>query len=171
LPTWRPNTARRWASFPSTTPPSTTSRPPGRTAVEIDAFASYFKAQGLYGVPKAGDIDYTKVVTLDLSSIKASLAGPKRPQDRVELGALKKTFTDLFSKPVAENGFGQAADKLNRRYSTRPGRPGPPSPTKRRRFRMVRRPATSWRWSTTIRHPTAWQALPPSTPRSATAMC
>ena len=72
----------------------------GRTAVEIDAFASYFKAQGLYGVPKAGDIDYTKVVTLDLSSIKASLAGPKRPQDRVELGALKKTFTDLFSKSV-----------------------------------------------------------------------
>jgi aconitate hydratase len=96
----------------------------GRTAVEIDAFASYFKAQGLYGVPKAGDIDYTKVVTLDLSSIKASLAGPKRPQDRVELGALKKTFTDLFSKPVAENGFGQAADKLNRRYSTRPGKVG-----------------------------------------------
>ena len=96
----------------------------GRTAVEIDAFASYFKAQGLYGIPRAGDIDYTKVVTLDLSSIKASLAGPKRPQDRVELGALKKTFTELFSKPVAENGFGQAADKLARRYSTRPGKAG-----------------------------------------------
>src|SRR5205809_1853356 len=67
----------------------------GRTAVEIDAFGSYFKAQGLFGIPRAGDIDYTKVVTLDLTSIKASLAGPKRPQDRVELGALKKTFTEL----------------------------------------------------------------------------
>ena len=80
----------------------------GRTPAEIDAFASYFKAQGLYGIPRAGDIDYTKVVTLDLASIKASLAGPKRPQDRVELGALKRTFTELFSKPVAENGFAQA---------------------------------------------------------------
>jgi aconitate hydratase len=96
----------------------------GRTAVEIDAFASYFRAQGLYGVPRAGDIDYTKVVTLDLASIKASLAGPKRPQDRVELGALKKNFTELFSKSVTENGFGQAADKLGRRYSTRPGKAG-----------------------------------------------
>src|SRR4029077_7972878 len=94
----------------------------GRTAVEIDAFASYFKAQGLYGVPEAGDIDYTKVVTLDLASIKASLAGPKRPQDRVELGRLKRTFTELFSKPVSENGFGQTSDKLGLRYSTRPGK-------------------------------------------------
>ena len=92
----------------------------GRTAAEIDAFASYFKAQGLFGIPRAGEIDYTKVVTLDLASIKASLAGPKRPQDRVELGALKKTFTELFSKSVTENGFGQAADRLARRYSTAP---------------------------------------------------
>ena len=94
----------------------------GRTPAEIDAFASYFKAQGLYGVPRAGDIDYTKVVTLDLASIKASLAGPKRPQDRVELGSLKRTFTELFSKPVSENGFGQTSDKLGLRYSTRPGK-------------------------------------------------
>src|SRR6202043_1161078 len=52
----------------------------GRTPAEIDAFASYFKAQGLYGVPKAGEIDYTKALKLDLSSVKTSLAGPKRPQ-------------------------------------------------------------------------------------------
>src|SRR4249919_2147367 len=71
----------------------------GRTPPEIDAFASYFKAQGLYGIPKAGEIDYTKTVKLDLSSVKTSLAGPKRPQDRIELGSLKSTFTQLFSKP------------------------------------------------------------------------
>jgi len=93
----------------------------GRTAAEIDAFAAYFKAQGLYGIPKAGDIDYTKVLTLDLSSIKASVAGPKRPQDRIELGSLKKTFTELFSKPAAENGFAQPAEKLGRRLTTRDG--------------------------------------------------
>jgi aconitate hydratase len=90
----------------------------GRTRAEIDAFASYFKAQGLFGVPKAGDIDYTKALKLDLSSIRASLAGPKRPQDRIELGSLKSTFTQLFSKPVAENGFAQPPDKLARRYAT-----------------------------------------------------
>ena len=84
----------------------------GRTAAEIDAFASYFKAQGLYGIPRAGDIDYTKVVTLDLASIKASVAGPKRPQDRIELGSLKAKFTELFSKPVADNGFALPAANL-----------------------------------------------------------
>ena len=59
----------------------------GRTADEVDAFASYFKAQGLFGVPRAGDIDYTKVVKLDLATIRPSVAGPKRPQDRIELGS------------------------------------------------------------------------------------
>ncbi len=93
----------------------------GRMAAEIDAFASYFRAQGLYGVPKAGDIDYTKVLTLDLASIKASVAGPKRPQDRIELGNLKKTFGELFSKPVADNGFAQPAEKLARRVTTGDG--------------------------------------------------
>ena len=93
----------------------------GRTAVEIDAFASYFKAQGLYGIPRAGDIDYTKVVTLDLASIKASVAGPKRPQDRIELGSLKTRFTELFSKPATDNGFAQPAANLARRLTTRDG--------------------------------------------------
>ncbi len=93
----------------------------GRTAAEIDAFASYFKAQKLYGIPRAGDIDYTKVVTLDLASIKASVAGPKRPQDRIELGRLKETFIALFSKPVAENGFAQPAANLAKRLTTRDG--------------------------------------------------
>ena len=90
----------------------------------LDAFASYFKAQGLFGMPRAGDIDYTKSLTLDLASIKPSLAGPKRPQDRIEMGDLKSTFTRLYSASVAENGFGQPADKLLRRYSTKPGKPG-----------------------------------------------
>ena len=99
-------------------------RATGRTADELDAFASYFKAQGLFGMPRAGDIDYSKSLTLDLASIKPSLAGPKRPQDRIEIGNLKSTFTKLFSAPVAANGFGQPADKLGRRYSTRPAKPG-----------------------------------------------
>jgi aconitate hydratase len=97
-------------------------RSTGRTAEEVDAFASYFKAQGLFGMPRAGEIDYTKVLTLDLATIKPSLAGPKRPQDRIALGDLKGTFARLYSAPVAENGFGQAAAKLGQRYSTADGK-------------------------------------------------
>ncbi len=90
----------------------------GRTDEEVDAFQCYFKAQGLYGIPQAGEIDYSSVVELDLSTIVPSLAGPKRPQDRVALSQMKETFNTLFSKPVAENGFNQSQDKLALHYST-----------------------------------------------------
>ena len=91
-------------------------RATGRTEAEIDAFQSYFKAQKMFGIPRAGEIDYTRTVTLDLSTIKPSLAGPKRPQDRIELGSLKSQFTSLFSKPAAENGFSKKPDELSRRF-------------------------------------------------------
>ncbi len=93
-------------------------RATGRTDAELDAFASYFKAQGLYGMPRAGEIDYTKVLKLDLSTIRPSVAGPKRPQDRIELGNLKSTFTELFSKPIAENGFAKKPADLGVRIKT-----------------------------------------------------
>ncbi|AKM01988.1 MULTISPECIES: aconitate hydratase AcnA [Burkholderia cepacia complex] len=93
----------------------------GRTKAEIAAFENYFKAQKLFGIPKAGDIDYTKTVTLDLATVAPSLAGPKRPQDRIEIGNVKSTFTDLFSKPVADNGFAKKADDLNTQYTTSNG--------------------------------------------------
>ncbi|WP_321818553.1 MULTISPECIES: aconitate hydratase AcnA [unclassified Paraburkholderia] len=88
----------------------------GRTQAEIDAFENYFKAQELYGIPKAGEIDYTKTLVLDLGTVAPSLAGPKRPQDRIEIGNVKSTFTDLFSKPVAENGFNKKAADLTAEY-------------------------------------------------------
>ncbi len=84
----------------------------GRTKGEIDAFASYFKAQGLYGVPKSGDIDYSTMLKLDLDAVAPSVAGPKRPQDRIEIGNVRSTFTELFSKPIGENGFNQAPERL-----------------------------------------------------------
>jgi aconitate hydratase len=93
----------------------------GRSKAEIDAFESYFKAQGLFGVPKSGQIDYTNVVALDLGSVAPSLAGPKRPQDRIEIGNVKSQFTSLFSKPVAENGFNKKADDLAAEYETSDG--------------------------------------------------
>ena len=90
-------------------------RATGRTHDEVEAFEAYFKAQELFGIPKAGQIDYTKTLSLDLGSIKPSLAGPKRPQDRIELAAMKQSFSELFSKPVAENGFAQPAAALSKR--------------------------------------------------------
>jgi len=99
----------------------------GRTADEIAAFEAYFKAQGLFGIPRAGDIDYSSVVTLDLSSVAPSLAGPKRPQDRIEITHLSSQFKSLFSKPVSENGFNQNADKLARRYPVAHANGGPAS--------------------------------------------
>ena len=88
----------------------------GRTKAEIDAFESYFKAQGLFGIPMAGEIDYSKTVQLDLTKVAPSLAGPKRPQDRIEIGHVKDTFKDLFAKPIAENGFNKKADDLDAVY-------------------------------------------------------
>ncbi|PIV91363.1 MAG: aconitate hydratase, partial [Gallionellales bacterium CG17_big_fil_post_rev_8_21_14_2_50_54_146] len=90
----------------------------GRTDEEVDAFACYFKAQGLFGIPAAGQIDYSSVVELDLSGIEPSLAGPKRPQDRIALSRMRETFNELFSKPVNENGFNQPAAELGKRYTT-----------------------------------------------------
>ncbi|MBK9245716.1 MAG: aconitate hydratase AcnA [Burkholderiales bacterium] len=89
----------------------------GRTKDEIAAFEAYFRAQGMFGVPKAGQIDYTKTLTLDLATVAPSLAGPKRPQDRIELGNVKKQFTSLFSKPGVENGFNQPAARLQQRFA------------------------------------------------------
>ncbi|HYT98525.1 MAG TPA: aconitase family protein, partial [Casimicrobiaceae bacterium] len=96
----------------------------GRTDAELDAFEAYFRAQGLFGVPNAGDIDYTKVLTLDLATIKPSVAGPKRPQDRIELGNLKTQFTSLYSKPANENGFSKKPEDLSKHFNVLMTGPG-----------------------------------------------
>ncbi|HZS80692.1 MAG TPA: aconitase family protein, partial [Herbaspirillum sp.] len=93
----------------------------GRTKAEIDAFEAYFKAQYLFGIPKAGDIDYTSEVSLDLGTVAPSLAGPKRPQDRIEIGNVKSTFADLFVKPLAENGFNKKIEDLTKTYTNADG--------------------------------------------------
>lgn len=93
----------------------------GRTEEELAAFEGYYKAQGMFGIPQEGEIDYTRVVELDLSTVTPSLAGPKRPQDRIELGFVKNTFTELFSKPTTQNGFNKNPDDLHKVYETTNG--------------------------------------------------
>ena len=116
----------------------------GRPAEQIDAMEAYFRAQELFGVPLAGDIDYSAVVQLDLGDVTPSLAGPKRPQDRIELGRVAATFTELFSKPPSQNGFNQPAQMLLTRHLVRHGGEepdrkvpdNPPTPLAAERFEM-----------------------------------
>jgi aconitate hydratase len=93
----------------------------GRTREEIDAFKAYFQAQGMFGAPKPGQIDYSQVLELDLGTVAPSLAGPKRPQDRIEIGDVKAKFGELFSKPMSENGFAKRREDLGKRFRTRDG--------------------------------------------------
>jgi len=68
----------------------------GRTAGQIELFRSYYQAQGLWGVPKLGEIDYSTTLELDLSTVRPSVAGPKRPQDRVTLPDMPARFKELL---------------------------------------------------------------------------
>ena len=88
-------------------------RATGRDEQHVATYEAYYKAQGLWGIPQKGAIDYSQVVELDLGSVVPSVAGPKRPQDRIELKNLKKEFVASFSKPVTENGFGKKAEEFS----------------------------------------------------------
>jgi aconitate hydratase len=88
----------------------------GRSAAQVEALGAYFRAQGMFGIPKQGAIDYSQTLALDLGTVAPSLAGPKRPQDRIELGKVKEAFSALFSKPVAESGYNKPAAELAHRF-------------------------------------------------------
>ncbi|HEY5346436.1 MAG TPA: aconitate hydratase [Verrucomicrobiae bacterium] len=86
----------------------------GRTDEAVKTYENYYRAQGLWGIPKKGEIIYSQEIELDLGTVLPSVAGPKRPQDRIELPKLKSEFISAFSKPVTENGFGMKAEELSR---------------------------------------------------------
>src|SRR5687767_9070903 len=93
-------------------------RTSGRPAELVEAVEAYFKAQGLFGIPRKGEIDYSRVIELDLASVVPSVSGPKFPQDRVDLPKIRSRFEKLFSAPVTEKGYGKAAAELNKRVGT-----------------------------------------------------
>ncbi|MEX0321826.1 MAG: aconitate hydratase AcnA [Puniceicoccaceae bacterium] len=82
----------------------------GRSDESVDLVRDYYKEQGIFGIPKEGEIDYTKVLNLDLGSIVPGVAGPKRPQDRIDVPDLKDTFNRLMDSTVADGGFAISAD-------------------------------------------------------------
>ncbi len=84
----------------------------GRSAEQVALYEAYYRSQELWGVPQKGQIDYSVDLELDLGSVVPSVAGPKRPQDRIELASLKEAFTSTFSRPVVEGGFGRQVQDL-----------------------------------------------------------
>lgn len=87
----------------------------GRSDETWERFENYFQAQQMFGMPKKGEIDYSVDIDLDLATVQPSVSGPKRPQDRINLGELGETFRGLFTKPVAEGGYGKSEDLLSKR--------------------------------------------------------
>ncbi|HEY5777795.1 MAG TPA: aconitate hydratase [Terrimicrobiaceae bacterium] len=84
----------------------------GRSDELCETFEKYYKAQGLWGIPRKGDVDYTVEIELDLGTIVPAVAGPKRPQDRINLPELKQTFRTLFERPLSKGGYGKITDDL-----------------------------------------------------------
>ncbi len=124
-------------------------RATGRTDEQCDAFEAYFRAQGMFGMPQRGEIDYSVDLALDLSTVQPSVAGPRRPQDRLNLPDLGQAFRTLMGKPVSEGGYGKSGNGLGERYSVHleaDANPTPaPVPPGSRRPRPM--PARGWSWT------------------------
>ena len=91
-------------------------RATGRTDEQCDAFEAYFRAQKMFGMPRPGEIDYSVDLELDLGEVQPSVAGPKRPQDRINLPELGSTFRSLLTKPLPEGGYGKSGHDLDQRH-------------------------------------------------------
>ncbi|MCZ2104959.1 MAG: aconitate hydratase AcnA [Comamonadaceae bacterium] len=95
----------------------------GRTKAEIELVEAYYKAQGLFGAPRAGEVDYSRVISLDLGDVTPSIAGPRRPQDRIDLGHAKARFAELFTTPMEQGGFARPASAFSDRVHITPSTP------------------------------------------------
>src|ERR1700704_5153244 len=88
----------------------------GRSEEVCLAFENYFRAQNMFGMPRKGEIDYSVDIDLDLADVQPSVAGPKRPQDRVNLQDLGNTFRSLLEKPVKDGGYGKSSGDLGKHH-------------------------------------------------------
>jgi len=91
-------------------------RATGRSEEQCRAFENYFRAQKMFGMPRKGEIDYSVDIDLDLAEVQPSVAGPKRPQDRINLPELGKTFRALLEKPVRDGGYGKVNVDLREKH-------------------------------------------------------
>ena len=86
----------------------------GRSEEQIALVEAYYKAQGMFYSASNPEPVYSDVIELDLSTVTSSLAGPKRPQDRVELGDMKQAFNDAVQTPIEKGGFGLSDEQLKK---------------------------------------------------------
>jgi aconitate hydratase len=88
----------------------------GRSEELCKTVEAYYKAQGMWGIPtEKGSIEFTTEMEMDISTVEPCVSGPKRPQDRITVSALKSTWGDLLTKPTPQ-GYGkqpEAAEALN----------------------------------------------------------
>ncbi len=91
-------------------------RATGRSEELCLAFENYFRAQNMFGMPRKGEIDYSIDIDLDLADVQPSVAGPKRPQDRINLPELGRKFRELLEKPVHDGGYGKKQVDLREKH-------------------------------------------------------
>lgn len=84
----------------------------GRDDDQIALVEAYYKAQGMFRTDATPDPVFSDVIELDLSTVVPSLAGPKRPQDRVELTAMKEAYNTIVRNPIDKGGYGLSEEKL-----------------------------------------------------------
>ncbi|WP_068782762.1 aconitate hydratase AcnA [Paenibacillus phocaensis] len=87
-------------------------RSTGRSEEQIALVEAYYKAQGMFRTNDTPDPEFSDLIELDLSSVVPSLAGPKRPQDRIELTAMKESFNTIIRTPVEKGGYGLSEEKI-----------------------------------------------------------
>ncbi|KPK55173.1 MAG: aconitate hydratase [Myxococcales bacterium SG8_38_1] len=83
----------------------------GRAAEHVSAVEKFYRAQGCFGAAREGGVDYSREVPLDLGAVRASVAGPKRPQDRIPLEEIKRRFESVLTQPLATGGYGKPAPR------------------------------------------------------------
>ncbi|MGB7591353.1 MAG: aconitate hydratase AcnA, partial [Terriglobia bacterium] len=89
-------------------------RQTGRSEEEVQRVERYTKEQGIFRTDQGPDPEYSETLELDLAAVTPSLAGPKRPQDRVPLSAMKSAFRQALAAPVKERGFGLSPEETDR---------------------------------------------------------
>ncbi|MFO0926953.1 MAG: aconitase family protein [Gemmataceae bacterium] len=101
----------------------------GRREADVEAVRRYYQAQGLFGIPRPGQIDYTSTLEIDLSAVRPAIAGPRRPQDRIDLADVASRFRELLHAPPTDGGYGKPARAESQRsrstpaWTTASGRP------------------------------------------------
>ncbi|MFD0828204.1 aconitate hydratase AcnA [Neobacillus sp. M.A.Huq-85] len=89
----------------------------GHTEEHLNLIETYYKAQGMFMEANSQEPDYPEMIQLDLSEVTSSLAGPKRPQDRISLVKMKESYNEIIRKPIIDGGYGLNEKQLNKKVT------------------------------------------------------